>query len=193
MGQERWRQRVEAAGEELKRLLKDLIAFPTVSPPARNTRPAQQYIADFLRRLGLEVDQWEVYPNDDNVVGRWRGSGGGRSLILNGHVDVASLEEGEAWETPPFVLTQKNGRLYGRGVSDMKGGLACGLWALALLKEAGFQPRGDILFQVGHRRRSGGSRHPGVPGAGLYGRFCHRHGFQRLAHSRPRGSHHRLD
>lgn len=147
MAKDSWRQRVEAASDGLRDLLKDLIAFPTISPPARNTRPAQTYVADFLRRLGMEVDQWEVYPNDDNVVGRWRGRGGGRSLILNGHMDVASLEEGEAWDTPPFELTVKGGRLYGRGTADMKGGLACGLWALALLKEAGFEPRGDILFQ----------------------------------------------
>ncbi len=142
-----WKRKIEDKKVEYFHILSQLIAFPTVSPPARNTRQAQQYVADYLRRLGMEVDQWEIYPSDDNVVGRWRGTGGGRSLILNGHIDVASVAEDEGWHTPPFTLTVKDGRLYGRGVADMKGGLASGLFALALLKESGFVPKGDILFQ----------------------------------------------
>ena len=60
---------VEARKNELLELVADLIAFPTVSPPARNTNEVQGFISSYLNELGFKTDKWEVYPGDSNVVG----------------------------------------------------------------------------------------------------------------------------
>ncbi|WLR51874.1 acetylornithine deacetylase [Bacillus tianshenii] len=140
---------VEERQEQLIDLLETLIRFETPSPPARNTSEAQAFIADYLRRLGFTIDQWDVYPNDPNVVGTLKGTDSEtyNSLIINGHVDVAEIDEGEAWETGPFEPVVGDGYVMGRGAADMKGGLAGALFALQLLKEAGIALPGDLFFQ----------------------------------------------
>lgn len=135
--------------EELLDLLKNLIRFKTPAPPARNTAEAQQFLAQFLKRLDFEIDMWDVYPGDPNVVGTLKGSKGNsyQSLIINGHMDVAEIQEDEPWETDPFTPFIKDGNIVGRGVADMKGGLAGALFAIKLLKEAGISLPGDLIFQ----------------------------------------------
>jgi acetylornithine deacetylase len=90
-----------------------------------------------------------VHPGDPNVVGVLKGRApeGASSLIINGHVDVAEVSPDEAWETGPFQPFVRDGRIYGRGVADMKGGLAGALFAIRLLKEAGLTFDGDLVFQ----------------------------------------------
>ncbi|MFY0545415.1 acetylornithine deacetylase [Brevibacillus sp. H7] len=141
---------IEERREELFSLLKTMISFPTVSPPARNTDAAQTWMAEKLRSLGFEVDRWTVFPGDDNVVGTLKGtrSSKTRSLIINGHIDVAEVGDDSGWTYPPFSLTRgRDGRLYGRGVADMKGGLAASLFAIQMLKEYGVELGGDLIFQ----------------------------------------------
>ncbi|OUQ85681.1 acetylornithine deacetylase [Brevibacillus brevis] len=136
--------------EELFALLAELVSHPTVSPPARNSDAAQGAIADRLQAMGFEVDRWTVYPGDDNIVGRLSGSASthANSLIVNGHIDVAEVGDDTGWTYPPFALTHgKDGRLYGRGVADMKGGLAASLFAIQMLREHGIELQGDLLFQ----------------------------------------------
>jgi formylaminopyrimidine deformylase len=136
--------------EELFALLAELVAHPTVSPPARNSGGAQSLIARKLDELGFEVDRWPVFPGDDNVVGRLRGTAPERahSLIINGHIDVAEVGDDSGWTYPPFTLTRgRDGRLYGRGVADMKGGLAASLFAIRMLREHGIELKGDLIFQ----------------------------------------------
>ncbi|MED1798752.1 acetylornithine deacetylase [Brevibacillus porteri] len=136
--------------EELFALLAELVSHPTVSPPARNSDAAQGVIANRLQAMGFEVDRWTVYPGDDNIVGRLSGSASSQtnSLIVNGHIDVAEVGDDTGWTYPPFTLTHgKDGRLYGRGVADMKGGLAASLFAIQMLREHGMELQGDLLFQ----------------------------------------------
>lgn len=142
-------KQIDEREPELLELLKTLVAFKTPSPPARNAKEAQQFIAEFLQRIGFSIDQWDLYENDPVVVGTKKGKAPDRfySLIMNGHVDVASIEEGEEWLTPPFEATIKGDYIYGRGVADMKGGLAASLFALKLLEEHGIEPGGDVIFQ----------------------------------------------
>lgn len=142
-------KQVEERQEELLELTQTLIRYKTPAPPARNTEDIQHYIGGFLKELGFEIDQWDVYPGDPNVVGTLKGSSSTayQSLIINGHVDVAEVEEGEKWETDPFTPFVKEGRLFGRGAADMKGGIACSLFAIKLLKEAGITLPGDLIFQ----------------------------------------------
>lgn len=136
--------------EELFALLAELVSHPTVSPPARNSDAAQTVLANRLAAIGFEVDRWTVYPGDDNVVGRLPGSASAQanSLIINGHIDVAEVGDDASWTYPPFSLTRgTDGRLYGRGVADMKGGLAASLFAIQMLREHGVELAGDLLFQ----------------------------------------------
>lgn len=134
---------------ELIELVKTLISYKTPAPPARNTADAQQFIAKYLEELGFSIDMWDVYPNDPNVVGTLTGSNPQthKSLIINGHIDVAEVSEDEQWEINPFIPVVKNGAIMGRGAADMKGGLAGALFAIRLLREAGIVMPGNLLFQ----------------------------------------------
>ena len=87
------------------------------------------------------------YRDRPNLVGIFRGTGGGRSLILNGHIDTVTIEPAGEWTRDPFGAMIENGLMYGRGTSDMKGGLMAALMALAFLKRAGASLRGDVIFQ----------------------------------------------
>ena len=82
-----------------------------------------------------------------NVVGVLRGTGGGRSLLLNGHVDTITCEPEDEWRISPLSGKVIDGKLYGRGTSDMKSGLAAMTMAVKILKETGFQPKGDIILE----------------------------------------------
>lgn len=98
-----------------------------------------------LRDSGLETVL--NYRGRPNVVGIFRGTGGGRSLILNGHIDTVTIEPAREWTRDPFGAEIADGLLYGRGASDMKGGLMAGLMAMAYLRQAGIELRGDVIFQ----------------------------------------------
>jgi len=117
-----------------------------------------------MRGLALEVDvfePWSVpgieahpgwwpgleYTDRPNVVGRWRGAGGGRSLILNGHIDVVPAGDRSLWTHDPYGADLVDGRIYGRGTTDQKIGIAAMLMAVACLREAGLRPAGDVLLQ----------------------------------------------
>lgn len=98
-----------------------------------------------LRASGLESVL--NYRDRPNVVGIFRGTGGGRSLILNGHIDTVTIEPAGEWTRDPFGAAIDKGLMYGRGTSDMKGGLMAALMALTFLKRAGAALRGDLIFQ----------------------------------------------
>ncbi len=142
-------KQVDERQEELLDLLKTLIRFRTPAPPARNTEEVQAYIASFLKNKGFDIDTWDVYPNDPNVVGVLKGkeSDAYQSLMINGHVDVAEIGEDEQWEVDPFIPVVRDDVIIGRGAADMKGGLAGALFAIQLLFEAGVELPGDLTFQ----------------------------------------------
>ncbi|MBM7603681.1 acetylornithine deacetylase [Metabacillus crassostreae] len=140
---------IDERKNELIELLKTLIEYKTPAPPARNTADAQKFIADFLEEKGFSIDMWDVYHNDPNVVGVLKGTQAEtyKSLIVNGHIDVAEVNESEQWEVDPFIPIVKNGMIIGRGAADMKGGLAGALFAIQLLHEAGIELPGDLILQ----------------------------------------------
>ncbi|MGF6950574.1 acetylornithine deacetylase/succinyl-diaminopimelate desuccinylase family protein [Neobacillus sp. B4I6] len=142
-------QEVEAREAELIELLTTLIAFPTVSPPARNTNDVQEFIKGYLENMGFYTDKWDVYPGDPNVVGNLPGESSDQyhSLIVNGHVDVAEVGDHSEWDQSPFSAYCKDSYIYGRGVADMKGGIAASLIAIKLLKDLGIPLKGDLQFQ----------------------------------------------
>ncbi len=87
------------------------------------------------------------YRDRPNLVAVFPGTGGGRSLILNGHVDTVTVEPRQDWTFDPYAATVVDGRMVGRGASDMKGGLMAAVQALRCLREAGVALQGDVVFQ----------------------------------------------
>ena len=105
-------------------LLRDLVAIdsvnPSLVPGAAGEGPIAAAIADHLRRIGLDVEIQDVAPERPNVIGVLEGRARGRSLMLCGHVDTVGVEG----MSRPFDPVERDGRLYGRGSQDMKGGVA---------------------------------------------------------------------
>src|ERR1700722_11639124 len=137
-------------------LLQDLVRIPSITG---NEIAAQQRVAGQLTDLGLSVDVWSptyselaLHPafSDDGlplgerpvVVAKWSGTNPtAPSLILNGHIDVVPVGDERAWHDGPWSGAIHDGRLWGRGSCDMKGGLAAGIMAIAILQRMGLRPR----------------------------------------------------
>jgi acetylornithine deacetylase len=148
-----------ASEAQLQQLLRDLVGFRTESQAKEAThfpdeaRRCIRYVGDFLSELGFEIDGWDVgpsatFPAHPLIVARRPGSGGGRSIAFNAHVDVVPVGDRSWWSQDPFGGAIVDGRLYGRGATDMKGGLAAALWAVNIALEQGLRPQGDIVFHV---------------------------------------------
>ncbi|UXR77797.1 MULTISPECIES: acetylornithine deacetylase [unclassified Staphylococcus] len=130
-------------------ILRTLIAHPTISPPARNTATLQRVITNWLTSIGFDVNQIPFYDNDIILVATLKGrDDNAPKLILNGHIDVAEVDDTRFWQTDPFELVIKDGYLYGRGVADMKGGVSSLIYTLEKLHKEGKQPEGDIIVQI---------------------------------------------
>lgn len=114
-------------------LTRALVRIPSVFHPDDSTKTeaaCATYLADDLRRRGYAVSTDEAAPGRPNVVADWEGRHPGRGLILEGHTDVVTAGDPGAWIVPPFEAVVHNGRIYGRGAADMKGGLAAAICAL---------------------------------------------------------------
>ena len=127
---------VDARTDDLVELTADLIRFPTVNPPGEAYRPCAEYVGERLKRRGFGIDyvRGEGSPGDTdrypriNVVARFDGRSPGPCVHFNSHIDV--VEAGEGWSLDPFAGIVKDGRVYGRGACDMKGGLAASIVAV---------------------------------------------------------------
>lgn len=134
----------------------------------------QKFYAQACRDLGLKVETFEAdkavlekhpayipidleYSGRPNVIARQQGRGGGRSLILNGHMDVVSPEPLSQWSVDPWGGQVTENRLYGRGALDMKGGLSANLFALKSVLACGFRPRGEVILESVIEEEAGGS------------------------------------
>jgi acetylornithine deacetylase len=142
--------------------LQKMIAIPSVTG---DEAKIQEFLADYLAGLGLKIDMWETsweelkkhpayrpvargYEGRPNIVATLKGSGGGRSLLLNGHTDVIPVGGGEGWSDDPWSAKIKNGRIYGRGSADMKSGVASHIMAVECLLAAGVKTKGDVYINV---------------------------------------------
>lgn len=166
---------IERGREQLVELACDLIGFDTtaraVGDPPRDETKLQEYLAERLRAAGAEVDVWEpdasamqgrpLVPKGLDFAGRpqliatRRGRGGGRSLVFNGHIDVVSAQPLEEWASDPFAAEIRDGKLYGRGSCDMKGGVAAMVFAFEQL--AGIGLAGDLLVATNTDEESSGA------------------------------------
>ncbi|MFC1729173.1 ArgE/DapE family deacylase [candidate division KSB1 bacterium] len=126
--------------------LTDLVQINSVNPKLVHRAPGEaligKYIFDTLEECGIQSNLYVIEPGRVNVIGRIRGSGGGKTLMLNGHMDTV----GVAGMHDPFSAEIRDGKLYGRGAQDMKGSIAAMLAAIKALKESGTELKGDIIF-----------------------------------------------
>lgn len=132
--------------ERTVHLLRQLVRIESVNPSLVPGGKGEAEIAVFVARLldeaGLEVRLQEVVPGRPNVIGRLRGAGGGRTLIFNAHLDTVTLEGMD----DPLSAHIEDGKLFGRGSLDTKGGLAAGLSVLLALREADVGLAGDLVM-----------------------------------------------
>jgi acetylornithine deacetylase len=159
--EERVTEWIDQQRETILDFLRRLVAIPSVTG---SELEVQTFISSKLEGMGLEVDRWEPdieelskhpaylppekdYRDRPNVVGVYKGRGGGRSLLFNGHVDVIPSGPEDAWIHPPFGAWVEGTRLYGRGASDMKSGLAAMTMALDAVLHLGVRLKGDVILE----------------------------------------------
>ncbi|MGD9347352.1 MAG: ArgE/DapE family deacylase [Candidatus Aminicenantes bacterium] len=132
--------------EFLTGMLQKLVQIDSVNPGLVPGSPGElaigAYIADVLRTIGLEPQIHEIEPGRVNVVAMLKGSGEGRSLMFNGHMDTVGVEGMDE----PFSGKIRDGRVYGRGAQDMKGSIAGMMAACKALIDADIRLKGDIVF-----------------------------------------------
>jgi acetylornithine deacetylase len=172
--EERIEEAVREREDELVELLSQLVERPTVTG---NEAPGQAVMVEAFESLGLEPDTWEPsakelrghpgffetssysevgYDGRENVVARLSGTGSGPTLALSGHVDVVPATPEEEWTSDPWEVRREGDRVYGRGTSDMKGGLAAIVTAVSVLQEIGVELSGDLLLQSTIEEEDGG-------------------------------------
>jgi len=162
---------VDGAADRIVATLCDLIAFPSVVKPnpkdaGPGERHCQEYLKTRLERIRFVTDLWEpdgpalfakyegrpgankgrTFEGRPNLGARLQGKGGGRSLMLTGHIDVVPPGPPEHWTSEPFTPVIRDGFVQGRGAVDMKGGVASMLMAIEILEELGVALSGDVVF-----------------------------------------------
>lgn len=143
--------------------LSQLVRFNTVNQVVTGTeRDCQLYIVKLMKEMKLSVDTFSpeevpgfrdhpaFYPGKDytdrpNVVAVWHGKGGGKSILFSSHIDTAVVAPG--WVRDPFSLEEPDGKLFGLGAFDMKGGLTASLMAVKCLQDLGAHPNGDVIIE----------------------------------------------
>jgi acetylornithine deacetylase len=162
---------VENLREEALALLQTLVRIPTL--PGKE-KGVQDVIAVRMIEMGLALDIWDPvdpelkthpayvpsdisYDGRPNVVGTWKGSGGGKKLIFNGHVDVVPTGEEKKWTHSPWGGDYIDGKVYGRGAADMKAGCVVNLMVVKALKNAGVKLKGDVILESVVDEENGGN------------------------------------
>ncbi|MCM3724292.1 peptidase [Neobacillus cucumis] len=139
-----------------------------------NESSTQAIVIEKCRQLGLTLDIWEIggdelkshpayccdrqsFDGNPNLVAVLKGAGGGKSIILNGHIDVVPVGDESNWDHEPFSGVIECGKLYGRGATDMKGGNVALLMAMEAIVATGIKLKGDVIFQSVIEEESGGA------------------------------------
>ena len=154
--------RIEAKRDEVVALTQDLVRIPTVNPPGDAYEACARYIGERLKPRGFAVEYVRAHgaPGDSdakprvNVVARWQGASAGDCVHFNSHIDV--VEAGSGWTSDPFGAEIRDGKIYGRGTCDMKGGLAASIIAVEALIESGMPIPGALEISGTVDEESGG-------------------------------------
>ena len=161
------------------RNFEDQVAFLADMVKFRSLRgqegPLQVWMAERLAERGYKVDRFSLADVDlmshpkaapmdgidlagsRQVVATYDGGGGGRSLILQGHIDVVPEGPADLWEEPPFAATVRDGWMFGRGAQDMKAGVSAMIFALDAIRAAGYAPQGRIHIETVTEEESTGN------------------------------------
>lgn len=133
--------------QEVIGFVQDLVRLPSINPPGKEYL-VTNYITQFLDQEGINYWTVEAEPNRKNVIIKLAGKEHGEALIFTGHQDVVPVSEDELqrWTGDPFSGEIEDGYLYGRGSSDMKGGLGAAIMAMVTLHRAGYVPERDIII-----------------------------------------------
>jgi len=153
---------VERARDELVDFAARLVRIPTVNPPGEEYRACAEEIGSQLGAWGMALERVEAEGRPEhtarhprvNVIGRREGAAARPCLHLNGHFDV--VPAGQGWSVDPFGGEVRDGRLYGRGASDMKSGLAAAALAVEAVRRAGVRLRGSVEVSGTVDEESGG-------------------------------------
>lgn len=149
---------VAARRDDAVALLEELVAIKSINPDFPGVERADvvggesactALLGERLAAAGMETTFVAPDPDRRNLVARLPGAGGGRSLALNGHVDTVPPTRSGSWRTgDPWTTGIEDGRLYGLGSTDMKGGLTAGWLAVRALADAGVRLKGDLLLHA---------------------------------------------
>lgn len=151
---------VDKMKDEIIELTSKLIQFPSVQG---QEEPAQLYFAECLKKINCQVDIFspdiddlkkykdllvtrDDFTHSPNVVGMLKGTGGGKSIILNSHMDVVPAGDTD-WEDSPWSGKLVGSKIMGRGASDMKGGAVTNYYAVKVLQDLGIQLKGDVIIE----------------------------------------------
>lgn len=145
-------------------LARTLVRFPSLNPPGEE-RACAEYLANLLGQAGLEVDLHEFAPGRPSMVARLRGTSDLKPLAFTGHIDVVPLGE-KPWSAPPFAAEIRDGKLIGRGSSDMKAGVAAFVVATIAQAKRGKPRRGiTLVITAGEETGCEGAFHLARTGA----------------------------
>jgi acetylornithine deacetylase len=150
---------IDAARDDIVHTLQELIRVPSINPnyphfegvptgKGTGETAAQAVLRPVYEAAGCEIDEWDGAAGRANLVGTRSGTGGGRSLIFNGHVDTVAPGDPAKWMSgDPFDGRVEDGRVVGLGASDMKSGLVAQAWAARALASAGIRLKGDLIVE----------------------------------------------
>ncbi len=168
---------LERRRDELVELAQTLVRLDTTArepdDPPRQERALQDHLAERLAAAGADIDLWEPsveetagrplvppglgFEGRPQLVARFGGGGGGKSLLFNGHIDAVPAEPIDRWTSDPFDAEIRDGKIYGRGACDMKGGVAAMTFAAAVLAETGVRLDGDLVVATNTDEESSGA------------------------------------
>jgi succinyl-diaminopimelate desuccinylase len=152
---------IDRATDEMVEFTADLVRIPTVNPPGEEYEACARFLGDNLQRRGFDVEYIAAEGRAEhtvrhprlNVVGSRRG-GPGPVVHLNGHIDV--VPAGDGWTVDPFSGLVRDGKIYGRGVCDMKAGIAASVFAAEAIARAGVTLPGTVEISGTVDEESGG-------------------------------------
>ena len=155
-------QRLDAMRDDIIRLTQEMVAFKSINPrfmaepESSEEREVQEYLEARLKALGLQLARWEKEPRRPNLVALLPGSGGGRSLAFNGHIDVVPIGDFDGWDYDPWGSDIVAGKLYGRGSVDMKAGVVAFVAATEAIIASEITLRGDLQLHIVVDEEAGG-------------------------------------
>jgi succinyl-diaminopimelate desuccinylase len=152
---------VDRATEEIVQLTADLVRIPTINPPGEDYEACAHFLGDFLKRRAFDIEYVAADGRPEhtprfprvNVIATRRG-GPGPVVHLNGHIDV--VPPGDGWTVDPFGGLVRDGKIFGRGVCDMKAGIAAAVFAAEVIERAGVTLPGTIEISGTVDEESGG-------------------------------------